>query len=124
MKLPLLLLLTLLIQGSWSCRPARDTSAVNQELLQIADSVLTPGINQFSSGVFRLVSQSPDNVVISPFSLSTALSMLLLGARGQSEQLLTSKLGFENVQVPCGPSVHELFREVSVVLTQHLSVCQ
>ena len=55
------------------------------------DQSVTTGLNQFSVSLFKLISDSEGakNVFTSPFSAATALSMLELGARGESaEQIL------------------------------------
>jgi len=43
---------------------------------------VTPGMHRFAAATYRQLCQQPGNLILSPFSISTALSMLLAGARG------------------------------------------
>lgn len=52
-----------------------------------------------------------ENVFFSPFSISTALSMLLCGARGNTEQEMRDALHFSHVDIPSS-EVHSLFGEL------------
>jgi len=45
---------------------------------------VTPGMNRFAVTAYQQLSQRKGNLILSPFSISTALSMLLSGARGQT----------------------------------------
>lgn len=78
-----------------------------------AEVALASPLNHFAVTLFQKVSSEPDNVVISPFSLATALSMLLLGARGETKSLIQSKLNLDNVPNSDGRSIHQLFHDVS-----------
>ncbi len=59
-----------------------------------SESEMTSGINQFAFDLYREVSGGED-VFISPFSMSLALSMLTTGAGGNTEAQLLKALGFE-----------------------------
>jgi serpin B len=50
----------------------------------LASSDVTPGMNRFAAAAYRQLAPSNNNLILSPFSISTALSMLLNGARGQT----------------------------------------
>src|ERR1017187_7267310 len=54
----------------------------------LASSDVTPGMNRFAATAYRQLAQNlaqdRGNLILSPFSISTALSMLLDGARGQT----------------------------------------
>ncbi|MGA2575494.1 MAG: serpin family protein [Bryobacteraceae bacterium] len=50
----------------------------------LASNDVTPGMNRFAAAAYRQLAQNGDNLILSPFSISTALSMLLDGARGQT----------------------------------------
>lgn len=78
-----------------------------------AEVTLAGPLNQFTAAVFKQTANKAGNLVISPFSLSTALSMLMLGARSGTASLLASKLKLDQVNVTDGQSVHYLFRDVS-----------
>src|SRR5688572_2085938 len=45
-------------------------------------------INNFTFDLYRQVSQTDQNVILSPYSLSTLLSKLTLGAEGQTRSQL------------------------------------
>ncbi|HTQ53418.1 MAG TPA: serpin family protein [Bryobacteraceae bacterium] len=53
---------------------------------------LTPGLNQFASASYRQLSKGQGNLILSPFCISTALSMLLEGARGQTATSIAAAL--------------------------------
>lgn len=76
---------------------------------------LTAAINDFSVSLFNRLSQEKgqENVFVSPLSVSTALSMLLLGTRSTSESQLSSGLKFDGISQEDGRTVHQLFHEVS-----------
>lgn len=80
-------------------------------------SPLTSSVNDFSVALFNQLSQenAQKNVFVSPFSVSTALSMLLLGARTTSAEELTTGLKFDRIDQN-GKSVHSLFKEVRLFL--------
>ena len=50
----------------------------------LAASDVTPGMNRFAAAAYRQLSSKNGNLILSPFSISTALSMLLNGAGGLS----------------------------------------
>ncbi len=79
-KLVSLLGLALLLQPP--CRAASATSQTN-------------GSNDFSIKLFRTVSKdSSSNVVVSPYSINTALSMTTLGAKGITKSEMQQSLGY------------------------------
>src|SRR6476619_6743478 len=42
------------------------------------------GVNDFTADLYRKVAAGPGNLIASPFNISTALSMALVGARGKT----------------------------------------
>ena len=42
------------------------------------------GMNRFATRSYRELAADPGNLILSPFNISTAVSMLLAGARGQT----------------------------------------
>ena len=72
-------------------------------------------LNDFSISLFkRLVEDNErDNIFLSPLSVSTALSMILLGARGPSADELRRGMHFGHIDTRNGKTVHQLFNEVS-----------
>lgn len=66
-----------------------------------ADDRTAPGLNRFATKVYREIAPTPGNLIYSPFSISTALSMLLAGARGSTAKEIEATLG-----QAAGPSYH------------------
>lgn len=50
----------------------------------LASSDVTPGMNRFATAAYHQLANNDSNLILSPFSISTALSMLLAGARGKT----------------------------------------
>lgn len=50
--------------------------------------------NEFSLKLFKLSSKEASNSVVSPYSVSTALSMTCLGAKGQTKEEMKKTLGY------------------------------
>jgi serpin B len=61
------------------------------------------GLNKFSASVYEQVARDGGNIVLSPFSVSNALSMALVGARGQTAAEMSKVLG----QSATDPKYHE-----------------
>jgi serpin B len=57
-----------------------------------ASSDVTPGMNRFAASAYRQLSEKNGNLIFSPFSISTALSMLLAGARGPTAAGISAAL--------------------------------
>src|SRR5580658_7945854 len=68
----------------------------------LASSDVTPGMNRFATAAYRQLAQNNGNLILSPFSISTALSMLLDGARGQTAAGIAAALD----QPSPGPEYH------------------
>jgi len=51
-----------------------------------------PGMNRFATVAYQELAGGPGNLVLSPFSIGTALSMLLAGARGRTAEELAAAL--------------------------------
>jgi serpin B len=66
---------------------------------------VTTGLNRFSASVYEQVAKGAGNLVLSPFSISNALSMALVGARGQTAAEMSKVLG----QLRDDPKYHEQF---------------
>jgi serpin B len=60
--------------------------------LPAADSHLTPAMNGFSTAAYNQLSGGDGNLILSPFNIATALSMVLAGARGQTAEEIQSVL--------------------------------
>lgn len=51
-----------------------------------------PGLNHLATGAYRQLARGDGNLIFSPFSVSSALSMLLDGARGQTARQMAAVL--------------------------------
>src|SRR5271157_5484210 len=60
--------------------------------LPAADSRITPAINAFTTASYKQVMGGDANLILSPFNISTALSMALAGARGRTAEEIQSVL--------------------------------
>jgi serpin B len=69
----------------------------------LAASDVPAGMNRFAAAAYRQLAAKDGNLILSPFSISTALSMLLEGARGQTAAGMTKALD----QPGTGPGYHE-----------------
>jgi len=72
---PLLLVLPLLFAGG-----------------MLASDKITPGMNQFAADSYRQLAKGSGNLILSPLCISTALSMLLEGARGSTATSIAAVL--------------------------------
>jgi serpin B len=69
--------------------PRNPSSAASDALL----ASIVSGDSQFGFDLYRVLRTEPGNLFISPYSISTALSMLLAGTRGDTAQELGGALG-------------------------------
>jgi serpin B len=96
-KILLLLLVTVLALLSPGCSATGsyetktlNTSRVNQSLVQ--------GNQNFGLALLQTLQEEPENLFFSPFSISTALSMTSLGAKGETKTQMANTLGYEKVE--------------------------
>lgn len=80
----------------------------------MSSSQLSVSVNSFAVDLFKAISEqnSTGNVFFSPVSISTCLGMLLLGARGGSEQELLAGLHFDK-SFASSDDVHSAFKKVN-----------
>ena len=52
--------------------------------VQSAEDSIPAGMNQFATAAYARIAHGADNIIFSPFNISTALSMVLAGARGRT----------------------------------------
>ena len=73
---------------------------------------LASSINSFSVNLFAQLSHVNPNsdLIVSPFSVSTALAILLLGARGETASEISQTLRLNSL--PADQSPHQLFKQV------------
>jgi serpin B len=76
-----------------------------------ADQSVVQGLNRFASSSYQQVAARGGNIVMSPFSISSALSMALVGARGQTAAEIAKVLGQANAD----PAYH---RELAALVEQ------
>ena len=60
--------------------------------LPAADPRLTPAMNAFTTAAYNQLSGGDGNLILSPFNIATALSMVLAGARGRTAEEIQSVL--------------------------------
>jgi len=57
-----------------------------------ADSSIVTGMNAFTAATYKNVAQGSGNLILSPFNIATALSMVLEGARGATANQIAATL--------------------------------
>lgn len=72
------------------------------------------GMNRFAAATYRELATGPGNLILSPFSIATALSMLLDGARGRTATELAAALD----QLYPDPAYHGALASLVEELTQ------
>jgi serpin B len=60
--------------------------------LPAADSRIVPAMNAFTTAAYKQLAGGDANLILSPFNIATALSMALVGARGQTAAEIQSVL--------------------------------
>jgi serpin B len=83
-----------------------------------ASSDVTPGMNRFAAAAYRQLAQNNDNLILSPFSISTALSMLLDGARGKTAAGIAATLD----QPQTGPAYHAAIASLAAELAKQANL--
>ncbi|MBW6458690.1 MAG: serpin family protein [FCB group bacterium] len=86
----------ILLAGFWSC----DIPENEANITALEKSVSARG-NTFALEIFPALNalQEDENILISPFSISTALSMVYNGARGETQSAMAEVLGFSDMSV-------------------------
>jgi serpin B len=64
--------------------------------LPAADSHVAPAMNAFTTDTYKQLAPGDANLILSPFNISTALSMVLAGARGRTAEEIKSVLHLQN----------------------------
>ena len=64
--------------------------------LPAADSHVAPAMNAFTTESYKQLARGDANLILSPFNIGTALSMVLAGARGQTADEIRSVLHLQN----------------------------
>jgi serpin B len=84
----------------------------------LAANDVAPGMNRFAAAAYRQLAQNTGNLILSPFSISTALSMLLDGARGQT----AAGIGATLDQMHTGPGYHAAVAALAAELTKQANL--
>jgi len=75
-------------------------------------------MNRFAAAAYRQLAQKDGNLILSPFSISTALSMLLDGARGQTAAGIAATLS----QLQPGPAYHAAVASLAAELAKQANL--
>lgn len=84
----------------------------------LASPGIPQGMNRFAAAAYRQMAGGQDNLILSPFSIATALSMLLEGARGQTAAGIAAALN----QVNPGSGYHAAIASLATELTKQANV--
>ena len=74
---------------------------------------LTDGNGVFAFNLYKLVSQEEGNLFYSPYSISAALAMTYVGARGDTEQQMADTLQFYLSQNQLHPAFNSLDKQLA-----------
>lgn len=83
-----------------------------------ASDDIAPGMHRFAAAAYRQLVQNNSNLVLSPFSISMALSMLLDGARGPTADGMAATLG----QLHPGPAYHAALASLAAQLAKQANL--
>jgi serpin B len=64
--------------------------------LPAAESPVVPEFNAFTIESYKRLARNNDNLILSPFNIATALSMVLVGARGQTAEEIQTVLHLQH----------------------------
>src|ERR1700691_742913 len=84
----------------------------------LASGDVAPGMNRFAASAYRQLTQDDHNLILSPFSISTALSMLLDGARGHTAAGIAATLD----QPQSGPAYHAAVAALAAELAKQANL--
>lgn len=94
---PISILLLILTFTNLSCRTGATKTTQTPEPMN--DIPVNERNNQFAFDIFKFLSQEhEDNMIISPFSISTAMAMTYAGARGETAREMSQTLHFDPAQ--------------------------
>jgi serpin B len=64
--------------------------------LSATDAPLADSMNTFTANIYKQLARADENLILSPFNIATALSMVLAGSRGLTAQEIQSVLHLSN----------------------------
>lgn len=111
MKNLLLFLVTVCI--SFSLYSQDVTGENEQEVLIQNVRALTKGNNRFASELYFKLKDSPDNIIASPYTVSSAISMAYAGALGATKGQINAVMHF----LPQGQNLYEAFSTLNKILS-------
>ncbi|XP_023929993.1 leukocyte elastase inhibitor-like isoform X1 [Lingula anatina] len=106
-----LLLCLLVVISHWSFDTLGQETQT-QDATQPEQQLVTSNTN-FALNMFQNLKAESDNIFFSPFSITTALSMVLLGAKGDTRSEMKRVMGYSNI-----PSIHEHYKRLLTRLTK------
>ena len=93
--------------------------ALTQAPVETTTPTETEAVNAFTMDLYgRLAEGNTDNIVISPFSVSFALSMTMAGARGETAEQMSHVLHTDMLGDRVHAAFHSLFDEVTKPRTE------
>ncbi|XP_023929994.1 leukocyte elastase inhibitor-like isoform X2 [Lingula anatina] len=99
------LLVCLVVISHWSL------VTLGQDATQTEQQIVESNTN-FALNTYQILKAESGNIFFSPFSITTALSMVLLGAKGDTSSEMKRVMGYSNI-----PSIHENFNRLNTRLT-------
>lgn len=84
----------LMIIAAFSCNK-KMTGSPEPQSTAAADPALVDAGNRFGLELFKMVSSGNENIIVSPWSVSTAMAMTYGGAAGETEKQMAAVLHFE-----------------------------
>ncbi|XP_013384245.1 leukocyte elastase inhibitor-like [Lingula anatina] len=108
---PAVLLIYLpLVMGHWSLNTLGEAT-LTQGASKPEQQIVASNTN-FAFKLYQILKADSGNLFFSPFSITTALSMVLLGAKGGTRSEMERVMGYSNI-----PSIHEHFKRLRTRLT-------
>src|SRR4051812_27793276 len=68
--------------------------------------------NIFAFELYKKVYNSGHNVLLSPYSISSALSMVYIGAKNETEKQMSAVLHFEQDKINCSSGFFDINKEL------------
>ncbi len=103
--------------STWETEPRESTLIPPHQRAVLSETAhrVADGNNRFALDIYRALSSSSgagENLLVSPFSISTALAMTYAGARGETAAQMESVLHFDQPPESLHPAYGELLRDL------------